>query len=345
MARQRGFRSDNTSGVCPEAWATLEEANRDHAPAYGEDRWTARATELVREAVGAADCAVFFLFTGTAANALALAALCPPHGIVGVTPNAHVLTDECGAPGFFGHGLQLQVLATRLGKLDPTGIAGWATLNDVHVGKPSALSLSQCTELGTVYSLSELEALRGVARQHRLKLHLDGARLANACASLGATPAEIAQAAGAHTLVLGGTKNGMMGSEALVFFDPAAAEDFAFRRKQTGQLASKQRFIAAPWVGMLESEAWLRYATRANEHAASLAAGVARLGLGPVHPCEANEVFMSLTSAQAGELETRGWPLYFESEWGGFRAVCSWDTSAEDVADFVRDLESVARGA
>jgi len=341
MHRLRGFRSDNTSGICPEALRALIAANADHSPAYGEDSWTARAVELVRELVGAPEAAVFFVFTGTAANALALSALCPPHGLVGVAPAAHVLTDECGAPGFFGHGLQLQVVPARDGKLDPAGLAPFAAQADVHIGKPSAISLSQCTELGTVYSLTQLAALRDAARSHDLKIHVDGARLANACARLGCSPADLARAAGADALVVGGTKNGLPGSEALVFLDPGAAEDFAFRRKQAGQLGSKQRFLTAPWVGVLESGAWLRQAAHANAMAADLAEGAERLGLPAVRAVEANEIFLPLNASQAELLAAAGWPLYFEAVWGGYRAVCSWDTQAEDVGEFLRTLAGV----
>ncbi len=340
--RARALRSDNCAGICPEALQSLIAANTGHTGSYGEDPWTERATELVRELVGAPDAAVFFVHTGTAANALALAALAPPYGMVGVTPAAHVLTDECGAPGFFGHGLQLRTLAADQGRIDPSALAPWVGACDVHVGKPAVVALSQTTELGTVYALAELAALRDAARGLGLKIHVDGARLANACAALGATPGEVARAAGADALVVGGTKNGMAGSEALVLFDAALAEGFPFRRKQAGQLASKHRFLSAPWIGMLESGAWLRHATHANAMARELAAGAERLGIAPVHPCQANEVFLALGAKTAATLAALGWPLYEEAVWQGFRAVCSWDTTEGDVAAFLRDLERCA---
>lgn len=342
MHRPRGFLSDNASGVCPEAWRALAAANAGHAPPYGDDSWTVRAVELVRELVGAPDCAVFFLFNGTAANALALSTLCPPFGVVGVSPAAHVLTDECGAPGFFGHGLQLHPLSARLGKLDPAAFGSWVSQCDIHVGKPAAVSLSQCTELGTVYTLAELETIREALRHLGLKLHVDGARLANACAALGSSPADIARASGAQALVLGGTKNGLPGSEALVLFDRGLAEGFPYRRKQTGQLASKHRFLAAPWVGVLEDGAWLRHAANANAAARELAHAARELGLELVHPCDANEVFLHLSTGTAERLAVLGWKLYFEPAWEGWRAVCSWDTTSADIADFVRDLEAAA---
>lgn len=341
-APARGFLSDNAAGMCPEALAALVAANARHAPSYGDDAVTARAVELVRELVGAPDAAVFFVLTGTAANALALATLAPAHGVVGVTPVAHVLTDECGAPGFFGGGLQLRPLPGGAGKLSPEGVRAWASLWDLHTGKPAAVSLSQATELGTAYSLAELAALRAEARALGLRVHVDGARLANAAAGLGATPAAIAGAAGADALVVGGTKNGLPGSEAVVLRDPALADAFAFRRKQSGHLASKHRFLAAPWVGVLESGAWMRHAAHANAMAARLAAGAAALGLAPVHPCAANEVFLPLTPARAAALAERGTALFTEPGWGGYRAVCAWDTTEEDVERLLQDLTEVS---
>lgn len=341
MLRARGFRSDNASGICPEAWQALLDANSDHAIAYGEDRWTRRAEDLVRELVGQPQAAVYFVFTGTAANSLALASLCPPHGLVACTPAAHILVDECGAPGFFGHGLQLHALPARGGKLDPAAVAAFAALDDVHVGKPAALSVSQCTELGTVYTLAELAALSDAARAGRLAVHVDGARLANACAHLGCTPARVAEAAGADALVVGGTKNGLPGSEALVFRDREAAAEFGFRRKQGGQLASKQRFLAAPWVGVLEGGAWLRHAAHANAMATAVAAAASAAGFVPVRVVEANEVFLPLDDRQAARLAEDGWPLYSEPAWGGYRAVCSWDTREEDVRAFADALAVV----
>jgi threonine aldolase len=341
-ARRRGLRSDNASGMCPEALAALAEVNSGHTVPYGDDEVTARAAELVRELVGAPQAAVFFVFNGTAANALALATIAPPQGVVAVSPAAHVFTDECGAPGFFSHGLQLRPLRATQGKLDPEALAGFAALRDLHWGKPAVVSLSQATELGTSYSLAELAAIREAARDLRLRLHIDGARLANSCAALGVTPAEVAQASGVDALVVGGTKNGLPISEALVFFDPALAEDFPFRRKQAGQLASKHRFLAAPWIGVLESGAWMRNAHQANRRAHELARGAATRGFPPLYPVEGNEVFLTLDPRHAARLAESGFFLYWEDAWQAHRCVCSWDTSEGDVEEFLDHLSRTA---
>lgn len=335
--RPRNFASDNVSAICPEAWATLTEANRDHMPGYGDDAWTARATSAIRERAGR-PCDVLFVFTGTAANALALAALCPPYGRVACHTAAHVAQDECGAPSFLGGGLQLALLDGPNGKLTPESLERWASTSDLHVGKPSAVTLTQSTELGTVYSLDELRAVREVARRRGLRIHLDGARIANAMASLGCGLGELVEAAGCDVLSLGGTKNGIVGSEALVVFDRALTEALDFRRKQAGQLASKSRFLSAPWVGLLESGAFERNAQNANALAARLEAGLRELGLPAVNPREANAVFVKVPPDAAKRLQEAGWRFYFEACWGGDRFVCGWDTRPDDVDALLHDV-------
>jgi len=341
VLRPRQFASDNVSGICPEAMAALAEANRDHAPSYGADAWTARAEAAIRDLLGAPDAEVFLLFTGTAANALSLAALAPPFGVAYCHPVAHVANDECGAPQMLGHGLQLRTVGGAGGKVDPARLRERVGHEFLHSGKPAALTLTQATELGTVYSLGELRALRDAARDLGLKVHMDGARLANAIAALGARPRDVVEAAGLTALSLGGTKNGLLAAEAVVLFDREAARDFAYRRKQAGQLASKHRYLAAQWVGVLESGAWLRNAERANRVAAALEAGARRLGLEPVHPREANEVFLPLPDAALKGLEARGWAVYSDAAWGGARLVASWDSTDDDVRAFLDDLAAV----
>lgn len=337
--RARQLASDNVSGVCPEAWAALTQANQDHAPGYGDDAWTARAVEQIRGLVGRQDAQVFFVFSGTAANALCLATLCPPYGRVACHVAAHVAQDECGAPGLLGGGLQLAPLPGPQGKLTPAAVERWASVKDLHVGVPSAVTLTMSSELGTLYALDELRALRDVARRCKLKLHIDGARFTNALAGLGCTAAEVVEASGCDALSLGGTKNGLMGSEAVVLFDPALAEAFEFRRKQSGQLASKHRFLSAPWVGALESGAFLRQGVHANAMAKRLAAGFQQRGLPPVNPVQANAVFVNFPAGIAEKLKSAGWRFYFEDCWGGDRFVCGWDTRAEDVDALLADLD------
>ncbi len=336
---RRQFASDNLAGICPEALATLVEANSGHAPSYGADAWTAEATRLLRD-VFETDCEVFFLFNGTAANSLALASLCQPFESVLCYDHAHIATDECGAPGFFAHGTTLTPIAAEHGKLTPDSVIRAATgRRDVHHPKARAVSLTQSTELGTVYSPGEITALTATAREHGLAVHMDGARFANAVAGLGSTPRAITHDAGIDVLSLGGTKNGLPFGEAVVFFNHEYARQFEYRRKQGGQLASKMRFLAAPWVGALREDAWLRHAAHANAMAAELERGLRALpGVTIAHPRGANAVFAALPPALRDALHAKGWHFYTDVDPGGAaRLMCSWDTTREDVAAFLRD--------
>ncbi len=274
--RPQHFASDNYSGICPEAWAAMAEANEGgHAPAYGDDRWTKRAADAFRT-LFERDCEIFFVYNGTAANSLALAALCRSYHSVVCTATAHVEIDECGAPEFFSGGSKLLTAPSADGKLTVEGIRAKALgRRPLHFPQPRAVTITQSTETGRVYSLDEIATISKECRDLGLHLHMDGARFANACASLGASPADATWRAGVDVLCFGGTKNGMAAGEAVVFFDRALAEDFDYRCKQAGQLASKMRFTAAPWIGMLESGAWLRNAAHANGCAQRLATAIA----------------------------------------------------------------------
>src|SRR6266480_7157057 len=283
------FASDNYSGICPEAWAAMAEANRGHAPAYGDDVWTAKASDAFR-ALFETDCEVFFAFNGTAANSLALASLCQSYHSVICSDVAHVETDECGAPEFFSNGSKLLVAQSSGGKLTPDAIHAIATnRSDIHFPKPRVVTITQPTETGQVYNPDEIRALSAACRELGLRLHMDGARFANACAALDCSPAEMTWKAGVDLLCFGGNKNGMAVGEAILFFDPQLATDFDYRCKQAGQLASKMRFLSAPWVGLLESGAWLRNAKHANASATRLAAQVSDLpDFKAMFPVEAN---------------------------------------------------------
>jgi threonine aldolase len=337
----RQLASDTYAGICPEALAALQEANRGHALAYGDDPWTARATELLR-AFFETDCAVYFVASGTAANALALAALCQSYHSVFCHADAHVQTDECGAPEYAARGIKLVALPGRDGKLDPDAVRRAAgQRRDVHSHKPGALSLSQATEAGTVYSPAELRALADAARELGLRLHVDGARFANAGAALGVPPRALTWEAGVDVLTFGGTKNGLLAGDALVFFNRAAAEDFEYRRKQAGHLMAKMRYLAASWVALLESGACLRNAGHANAMARRLEAELRTVpGLRLLYPVQANAVFVEMPRRWAEGLHGRGWHFYTIA--GGERLMCSWDTQPEDIAAFVRDLRAVA---
>jgi threonine aldolase len=342
---RRQFASDNFAGICPEAWAAMQEANAGHAPAYGADPWTAEATRLIRE-LFETDCEVFFVFNGTSANSLAIAATCAPFESVLCHEHAHVGTDECGAPGFFTHGVSLVPLHGKNGKFCFSDVERAAKRRtDVHHPKPRLVSLTQSTELGTVYSVDEIAAIGATVDELWLRLHMDGARFANAIAALGVPPRAATWEAGVDILTLGGTKNGMACGEALVFFDKHLARDFAFRRKQSGQLSSKMRFIAAPWVGMLRDGAWLRHGAHANAMATQLQKGLLTLrGVTIPYPRQANAVFAHIPAPIVNGLRQRGWQFYTDvGPDGAARLMCSWDTTAEDVASFLRDCADLAK--
>ena len=336
----RHFASDNNAGMCPEVLAALTAANADHVPGYGDDPWTRRAERLFRD-VFETDCEVYFVFNGTASNCLALWSLCESfHGVI-CHRHSHIETDECGAPGFFMHGATLLPADTADGKLNPAAVREASTLrHDFHAPQPRALSLTQATELGTVYTPDELRALSDLARELKLSVHMDGARFANAVAGLGVAPADVTWRAGVDVLCLGGTKNGAAAGEAVVFFDRAQADNFRRRCKQSGQLASKMRFLSAQWVGMLENGAWLRHAAHANSVAAYLEGKLAALpGVRVAFPREANAVFAMLPKAAAEAVAARGWRFYNDVGPGGAaRLMCSWDSTEADVDAFVGDL-------
>ncbi|MGU3540786.1 threonine aldolase family protein [Methylobacterium sp. A54F] len=339
------FASDNYSGICPEAWTSMEAANRGHAPAYGEDAWTTRAADGFR-ALFETPCEVFFAFNGTAANSLALAALCQSYHSVICADSAHVETDECGAPEFFSNGSKLLTARTFDGKLTPEAIRALATSRtDIHYPKPRVVTLTQPTETGQVYTVAELRAISAGCRALGLSLHMDGARFANACASLGCSPADMTWRAGIDVLCFGGTKNGMHAGEAVLFFDAHLAEDFDYRCKQAGQLASKMRFLAAPWVGMLEGGAWLRYGAHGNACARRFAEAVAGLpGVAPMFPVEANAVFLRMAPALMEALRARGWRFYTFIG-GGARFMFGWDAREERIDALIGDLRALAADA
>lgn len=335
------FASDNCAGICPEAWEALGRANQGYAPGYGDDAWTARACELLRE-LFETDCEVFFTFNGTSANSLAIGHLCASYQSVICHEMAHVETDECGGPEFFTHGTKLLLASGPEGKVTPDAVQRIVERrSDIHYPRPRVLSLTEATEAGTVYTVAELAALGEVARAHRLHVQMDGARFANAVARLGVPPRELTWRVGIDVLCFGGTKNGMPVGEAVVFFDRVLAEDFDRRCKQAGQLASKMRFLAAPWVGMLESGAWLANARHANACAARLAALVAGLpGVEILFPVEANAVFLRLPQEPAARLRARGWRFYTFIG-NGARFMCSWATTEADIQALTADLRDV----
>jgi len=334
---QQQFASDNNAGLCPEALEALLAANREgHAVGYGGDAWTERAAGRLR-ALFETDCAVFFVFSGTAANALVLAQICRSyHGVI-AHAESHVAADEAGAVGFCSGGASLLTADTPHAKLTPAVVETLAASGrGVHNVKPRALSLTQSTEMGTVYTGEELIALTETARRLGLKVHMDGARLANAVAALGCPPADITWRAGVDVLCFGGVKNGLAAGEAVLFFDKALAHEFEWRVKQAGHLNSKMRLVTASWAGLLESGAWLKNAWHANAMARRLWEGLSKVpGVEAMAPVESNAVFVRLPARVAERLRDKAWRFY---PWGdGFRLMCAWDTAPETVDRFVGD--------
>ena len=339
------FASDNTAGVCPEALAALAAAGAGCAPSYGDDADTARAKKLFAETFET-DCEVFFVFNGTAANALALAAICQRHHSILCHELSHVDTDECGAPEFFTGGSKVLPVAAPFAKLRPADLESvFQRGHGVHFPRPRALSLTQSTELGTVYTPEEIRALADFAHARGALVHLDGARFANAAAALRErggrrSPADLTWRAGVDVLCFGGTKNGLLTTEAVVFFNRELAREFDCRVKQSGQLASKMRFASAQWTAVLQDGAWLRHAAHANRQARTLSAGLVALGFALVAPTEVNGVFVELPPAVVSALEARGWHFYkFVSE-HGYRLMCSWATQDAEVATFLADARA-----
>ena len=337
------FASVNYAGICPEAWAAMDAANRGYATSYGDDHWTAKACECLRE-LFETDCEVFFVFNGTAANSLALASLCHSYHSIICHEMSHVETDECGASEFFSNGTKVLLVPGPGGKVDLDAVEH--TVNrrtDIHYPKPRVLSVTQATELGTVYSIDELRAVGELAKRLSLRVHMDGSRFANAVASLNVSPRELTWEAGVDVLCFGGTKNGFAMGEAIIFFNRQLAVEFEYRCKQAGQLASKMRFLTAPWIGMLESGAWLRNAAHANSCARLLEKELATVpGVRLMFPCQANSVFVEMQPAMVDELHRRGWHFYTFIGSGGARFMCSWETTQEDVTALATDLREIA---
>ena len=340
------FESDNVWGVWPEMLDAIGRAAVGTETSYGDDAISARLDALFSE-VFEREVAAFPVISGTAANALALATLVPPHGAILCHEGSHVAVDECGAPEFFSHGAKLIPQPGRHGKLEPPTLA--ATLarfpkGSVHQARPAALSIAEATELGTVYSPNEIGTLAELARKSGLKLHMDGARFANAVASLGCSPADVTWRAGVDVLSFGATKGGALGAEAVIFFDRHDSKDFVYRRKRGGHLLSKMRFVSAQLEAYLAEGRWLSHASRANGLAKELASRLASIpDVEIAHPIEANMVFAELDDRAIAKLRKKGARFY---EWmpssNGrtlVRLVTSFATPEDDVTKFVDALK------
>lgn len=344
------FASDNAEGWAPEILDALQQVNNGPASPYGDDECTAQVTAALSK-IFERDVAVFLVPTGTAANGLALATLCPRYGSVFVHEASHVQLDECGAPEFFTGGAKLIPLPGDNGKIAPETLeAALATVppKSVHHVPARVLSLTQATECGTAYTPAEVSALSQVAKARKMAIHMDGARFANALVHLGCTPAEATWKAGVDVLSFGATKNGCIAAEALIFFDPDMAADVAYLRKRSGHLFSKHRFLSSQMQAYLKDDLWLKLARHANQCASDLGAELAQCPGSKVwYPVEGNEVFVSLEAAALKRLRGAGavfhpWVMPGDPAGGQMvRLVTSFRTDKKDVARFI----DVAKGA
>ena len=346
----RNFGSDNVSPVCPPILAAIQAANAGPTGSYGSDPFTERLTGVAAK-LFEKDVLIYPVATGTAANALALSQISPPFGGIYCHAGAHIVTDECGAPEFYTGGAKLLGLPSPTGKIGPQAVSAataFAEEMGVHHVRPSAVSVTQATELGTVYGLEELSALTVAAKRHGLNVHMDGARFANALVHLGCTPAEATWKRGIDVLSLGASKNGALCAEAVVFFDRALAEGFERRRKQAGHLWSKLRYLSCQLLAYLEDGLWLRNAGHSNAMATRLARGLAELSFARLlQNVEANELFVALPEKLIQRLEKAGfhfyrWPLLEVPEGAAVRLVTSYATSEADVDDFLREIRRLA---
>ena len=336
------FFSDNAAPVHPAVMQAMADANHIDT-AYDGDQWTARL-DAAFSAVFGRDVAVLWVATGTSANCLALASLVQPHQGVICHREAHIEVDECGAPGFYTAGAKLMLVEGEGAKVTPETVEACLNgiRNDVHQVQAAALSITNATEYGMVDSPAEVAALGALCHDRGLSLHMDGARFANAVATLGCAPADVTVNAGVDVLSFGFVKNGGMGAEALVYFDPALADAARYRRKRAGHLQSKGRFLAAHLLVMLENDLWLTNARSANA-AAQIIAGAAAERL--LYPVQANEIFLRLTPAEAAALRAQGFDFYdwgvVDENWGAARLVTSWQHTEADVAPLARAIAAL----
>jgi threonine aldolase len=338
------FCSDNVAPIAAEILSAIVEANADDAVSYGEDAITLRLRNVASE-IFEKEVAIFPVVSGTAANGLALSQIAAPFSGIYCHEFAHIVTDECGAPELFTAGAKLLPLRSPDGILKPSQVSDAVALAQdmgVHHVPPAAISITQATEWGTVYSLDQVNDLAELARRHGLRIHMDGARFANALVHLGCTPAQATWKSGVDVLCLGATKNGAMGAEAVVFFDPVLARDFEFRRKRAGQLLSKMRFVSAQLLAYLTHDLWLSLATHSNAMATLMAEGLAAIaGARLLHKVQANEVFVALPDSTVAHLQTQGfgfyrWPVSAVAPLTAIRLMTSFDTTVQEVRDFLQ---------
>lgn len=343
IAAPRGFGSDNHSGVHPAVLTAIVRANVGHAPAYGQDAWCAAAQKIFAQHFGD-PVHVFYVFSGTGANVTALRALTPAWGSVVCAQTAHINVDECAAPEAHA-GMKLTAVPDDHGKVTVEALLSTIKRRgDQHYASPRVLSLTQPTELGTLYGRDELKALCDAAHAHDLKVHLDGARLVNAAAALGCSLKAITRDAGVDAVSFGGTKNGLLAGEAVLFFDPALAREFNYIRKQGMQLVSKARFVAAQFSALLSGDVWLNNANHANAMAKRLEGAIANLpGVSIAHPVQSNVVFARIPKAWVKPLRETSFFYVWDEHDCTVRLMTTWDTQPEDIDALAQAIAVQAR--
>ncbi|HEY7682761.1 MAG TPA: low specificity L-threonine aldolase [Gemmatimonadales bacterium] len=343
MSARRQFASDNYAGVHPEVLQAIAETNTGHATSYGDDPYTRQAIALFRRHLGE-QARAWLLFNGTAANVLGLSAVTRPHHAVICAEAAHISVDECGATERFT-GCKLLTVPTRDGKLRPADVLGRLQgIGDQHRVQPRVVSITQATEMGTVYSPEEVRALAETAHAHGLLLHMDGARIANAAVTLGGEFSHFTSEAGVDLLSFGGTKNGLMAAEALVFLNGLDPAEMPFIRKQGMQLASKMRFLAVQFIALLGTDLWRRNAGQANLMARLLADRIADVsGITITQPVEANGVFARVAPAHIAALQEHAFFYVWNADTSEVRWMTAWDTTEEDVERFATAIRAIVR--
>lgn len=339
----RSFASDNNSSVHPLVLKALEDANQGHAVGYGADPWTKKATEMV-QGLFSRECRVYFVFNGTGSNTMALQAMTRPYHFIYTAETGHIAVDECGAPAK-GTGCMVKQIPTVDGKLRCADLEPLMTNFGVdHHSQPGAVYISQCSELGTIYTPEEVKALCDFSHRYGMKVHMDGARISNAAVSLGCSIDEMTASAGVDSLTFGGTKNGLMGAECVVVFNPDLWEEAMYARKQACQLASKNRYLAAQYIAFLTDDLWKKNAETANQRAKQLVRGLSQFPeVSFTQKNEANQVFFTLPEKVAEKLKEKYYFYYWNEKIHEVRLVTSWDTTEDDVSELLDTLTAIIR--
>ena len=336
------FSSDNVTGACPEVMNAIVAANEGIVESYGNDKWSLNLQKKLSE-IFETDVVVFPVVSGTAANALALSVLSPAFGKIFCNELSHINTDECGAPEFFSGGAKLVTMRSEDGKINAKDLSqNIRGTGIVHLAQPAAVSITQACETGTVYQLGEIESIAETAHEHGLKVHMDGARFANAIVSLDVSPAEMTWKSGIDVLSFGGTKNGCLTAEAVVFFKPELVGNFPYLHKRSGQLLSKMRFVSAQLEAYISNDVWLRNARNANNMAKLLSEGLAKLpDIKLAYTTQSNEVFVHLPSSTINLLNTKGYNVS-EDELDGksVRFVTAWNTVSDDIDKLISTISN-----